>query len=165
LYAAAFGLYSSRNLLPSPEHDGDDEHTPWRDGPVLDVTVSVRSRGDRGARGRTSRIMDDPITEQALLAQARHVDQQRAAAVTELAEAAPEIGQANLSSGALDVFCELLTMAMAQRERAEDTGSAADPVRGLRLTVTPEQGKTTKIATTGGTLTLHNASVALEVSR
>jgi uncharacterized protein (TIGR02677 family) len=165
LYAAAFGLYSARNLLPSPDHDGDDEHTPWRDGPVLDVTVSVRSRGDRGARGRTSRIMDDPITEQALLAQARQVDRQRAAAVTELVEAAPEIGQANLSSGALDVFCELLTMAMAQRERAEDTGSAADPVRGLRLTVTPEQGKTTKIATTGGTLTLHNASVALEVGR
>lgn len=165
LYAAAFGLYSSRNLLPSPDHDGDDEHTPWRDGPVLDVTVSVRSRGDRGARGRTSRIMDDPITEQALLAQARQVDQQRAAAVTELVEAAPEIGEANLSSGALDVFCELLTMAMAQRERAEDTGSAADPVRGLRLTVTPEQGRTTRIATTGGTLTLHNASVALEVGR
>jgi hypothetical protein len=60
------------------------------------------------------------------------------------------------------VFCELLTMAMAQRERAEDVGSAADPVRGLKLTVTPEEGRTTRIKTAGGTLTLHNASVALE---
>jgi uncharacterized protein (TIGR02677 family) len=165
LYAAAFGLYSARNLLPSPEHDGDDEHTPWRDGPVVNVTVSVRSRGDRGARGRTSRIVDDPITEQALLAEARQVDQKRAAAVTELVEAAPTIEEPELSGGALDVFCELLTMAMAQRERAEDTGSAADPVRGLRLTVTPEEGRTTKIKTVGGTLTLHNASVALEAGR
>ncbi|GAA0604302.1 TIGR02677 family protein [Kutzneria viridogrisea] len=165
LYAAAFGLYSARNLLPAPEHDGDDEHTPWRDGPVLDVTVSVRSRGDRGARGRTSRIMDDPITEHALLNEARQVDQQRAEAVSELVGAAPKIEDAELSSGALDVFCELLTMAMAQRERAEDTGSAADPVRGLRLTVTPEQGRTTRIATAGGTLTLHNASVVLEAGQ
>jgi uncharacterized protein (TIGR02677 family) len=162
LYAAAFGLYSARNLLPSPEHDGDDEHTPWRDGPVLDVTVSVRSRGDRGARGRTSRIVDDPITEQALLADARAVDKKRSEAVTELVEAAPTIEDSRLSHGALDVFCELLTMAMAQRERAEDVGSAADPVRGLKLTVTPEEGRTTKIMTAGGTLTLHNASVALE---
>ncbi len=162
LYAAAFGLYSARNLLPSPEHDGDDEHTPWRDGPVLDVTVSVRSRGDRGARGRTSRIVDDPITEQALLADARAVDKKRSEAVTELVEAAPTIEESRLSHGALDVFCELLTMAMAQRERAEDTGSAADPVRGLKLTVTPEEGRTTTIKTAGGTLTLHNASIALE---
>ncbi|HEY0501451.1 MAG TPA: DUF2397 domain-containing protein [Kutzneria sp.] len=162
LYAAAFGLYSARNLLPSPEHDGDDEHTPWRDGPVLDVTVSVRSRGDRGARGRTSRIVDDPITEQALLADARAVDKKRSEAVTELAVAASTIEESRLSHGALDVFCELLTMAMAQRERAEDTGSAADPVRGLKLTVTPEEGRTTTIKTAGGTLTLHNASVALE---
>ncbi|QUQ68975.1 TIGR02677 family protein [Kutzneria sp. CA-103260] len=162
LYAAAFGLYSARNLLPSPEHDGDDEHTPWRDGPLLDVTVSVRSRGDRGARGRTSRIVDDPITEQALLADARAVDKKRSEAVTELVEAAPTIEESSLSHGALDVFCELLTMAMAQRERAEDVGSAADPVRGLKLTVTPEEGRTTTIKTAGGTLTLHNASVALE---
>src|SRR6202000_2657966 len=61
LYTATFGLFSARNLLPAPEHDGDDERTPWRDGPVLDVSVSVRSRGDRGARGRPARILDGPI--------------------------------------------------------------------------------------------------------
>src|ERR1044072_8401524 len=35
LAAAAFGLYSARNLAPAPEYDGDDERTPWADGPVL----------------------------------------------------------------------------------------------------------------------------------
>ncbi|MCP3801148.1 DUF2397 domain-containing protein [Allokutzneria sp. A3M-2-11 16] len=161
IYAAAFGLYSSRHLLPAPEHDGDDEHTPWRDGPVVDVTVSVRSRGDRGARGRASRILDDPFTQETLLAEARKADQRRAAAVFELAAAAPKLEETELSSDALGVFCELLTLAMAQRERDTDQGSAADPVRGLRLTVRPTEEGPTRIKTIGGVLTLHGARVAL----
>ncbi|WP_234996002.1 DUF2397 domain-containing protein [Streptoalloteichus hindustanus] len=161
LYAAAFGLHSARHLLPAPDHDGDDEHTPWRDGPVLDVSVSVRSRGDRGARGRTSRIVYDPMTEQALLAEAREVDARRAAAVAELTSAAPRLDTARLSSGALGVLCELLTLAMAQRERTDQPGTAADPVRGLRLTVVPEAGRTTRIRTAGGVLTLHDTAVEL----
>ncbi|GGM64375.1 TIGR02677 family protein [Longimycelium tulufanense] len=161
LYAAAFGLHSARHLMPAPDHDADDEHTPWRDGPVLDVSVSVRSRGDRGARGRTSRIVDDPMTEQALLAEAREVDAQRTAAVRELASAAPRLGEARLSSAALSVLCDLLTLAMAQRERADDTGSAADPVRGLRLRLRPEEGRTTRISTAGGVLTLHDTAIEL----
>ncbi|WNV82518.1 DUF2397 domain-containing protein [Umezawaea sp. Da 62-37] len=161
LYAAAFGLYSARHVLPAPEHDSDNERTPWRDGPVRDVTVSVRSRGDRGARGRTSRIMDDPITEQSLLAQAREADEQRAASVAELAAAAPRLGSTTLSGDALGVLCELLTLAMAQRESAADSGSAADPVRGLRVTVDHALGETTKITSKAGTLTLHDARLAL----
>jgi uncharacterized protein (TIGR02677 family) len=161
LYAAAFGLHSARHLLPAPEHDSDNERTPWRDGPVSDVTVSVRSRGDRGARGRTSRIMDDPITEQSLLAEAREADERRAASVAELAGAAPKLDEITLSGGALGVLCELLTLAMAQRESAADTGSAADPVRGLRVTVGPAEGRSTRITSTAGTLTLHNSTLAL----
>lgn len=161
LYAAAFGLYSARHLLPAPEHDGDDEHTPWRDGPVVEVNVSVRSRGDRGARGRASRILDDPMLQETLLAQAREADRQRAAAVAELSAAAPALAQSNLSPEALEVLCELLTMAMAQRERDTDTGSAADPVHGLRLTINHVPDQVTQIATSGGVLTLHHASVQL----
>ncbi|WP_306463148.1 DUF2397 domain-containing protein [Solihabitans fulvus] len=162
LYAATFGLYSARHLLPAPEHDGDDERTPWRDGPMRDVTVSVRSRGDRGARGRTSRIMDDPMTEQSLLAEAREVDERRAAAINELSGAASSLAETTLSQDALGVLCELLTMAMAQRERADDTGSAADPVRGLRVTVRHAAGSATRITTSGGTLTLHDSTLALD---
>jgi uncharacterized protein (TIGR02677 family) len=161
VYAAAFGLFSARNLLPAPEHDGDDERTPWRDGPVLDVSVSVRSRGDRGARGRPSRILDDPIGREALLAEARRADERRRAAAAELARAANDLEHATLSAGALDVLCELLTLAMAQREHTSDVGEAADPVRGLRLTVTPEAGRTTRIRTASGTLTLSNTALAV----
>lgn len=161
VYAAAFGLFSARNLLPAPEHDGDDERTPWRDGPVLDVTVSVRSRGDRGARGRTARILDDPIGRETLLAQARQADARRLAAAAELVAAADDLEGAELSGDALSALCELLTLAMAQREHTGDEGRAADPVRGLSLTVTPAAGRTTRIRSAGGTLTLANTALSL----
>jgi len=161
MYAAAFGLYSARHLLPAPEHDSDDERTPWSDGPVCDVTVSVRSRSDRGARGRTSRIMDDPITEQSLLAEARQADERRAADVAELAAAAPNLGQTTLSAGALGVLCELLTLAMAQRESTRDAGSAEDQVRGLTVRVEYAEGVTTQVRSAGGTLTLRDSTLVL----
>ncbi|APU17069.1 DUF2397 domain-containing protein [Actinoalloteichus fjordicus] len=161
LYAAAFGLYSARNLLPPPEHDGDDEHTAWRDGPVIDVSVSVRSRADRGARGRTSRVVFDPITEQTLLAQARQDARAHQAAVDELAAAAPNLADATLSPQALRVVCDLLTLAMASRDSRQDASSVADPVHGLRLTVTPQPGRHTTLTGTSGRLTLHDTIVTL----
>lgn len=160
IYAAAFGLHSARNLLPAPEHDGDDEHTPWRDGPACDVLVSVRTRGDRGARGRTSRIVEDPMTEQTLLADARRADGRRMAAAAELTEAG-DLGEVTLSPAALGALCELLTLAMAQREGADDGGEATDPVRGLHLSITPEPGRDTTIRTEGGTLTVRGSSVQI----
>jgi uncharacterized protein (TIGR02677 family) len=162
MYAAAFGLYSSRHVLPAPEHDSDDERTPWSEGPVCDVTVSVRSRSDRGARGRTSRIMDDPITEQSLLAEARHADERRAADVAELAAAAPELDKVTLSPGALGVLCELLTMAMAQRESTKDAGSAEDQIRGLTVRIEYAEGETTQVRSTGGTLTLRDSRLVVQ---
>ncbi|RKT52718.1 DUF2397 domain-containing protein [Saccharothrix australiensis] len=162
LYAAAFGLYSARHLSPAPEHDSDNERTPWRDGPVHDVTVSVRSRADRGARGRTSKILDDPMTEQSLLAEAREADERRAASVAELAAAAPDLAAATLSGEALGVLCELLTLAMAQRDTAADPGSATDPVRGLRVTVSHAEGRSTRIRSHAGTLTLHDSALVLD---
>ncbi|MEV0681083.1 DUF2397 domain-containing protein [Actinosynnema sp. NPDC050436] len=162
LYAAAFGLYPARHLSPAPEHDTDNERTPWRDGPVHEVSVSVRSRGDRGARGRTSRILDDPMTEQSLLAEARDADERRAASVAELAAAAPSLATTELSGEALGVLCELLTLAMAQRDTAADPGSATDPVRGLRVTVAHEAGTSTRIRSRAGTLTLHDSTLVLD---
>ncbi|MEU5693758.1 DUF2397 domain-containing protein [Actinosynnema sp. NPDC020468] len=162
LYAAAFGLHPSRHLSPAPEHDSDNERTPWRDGPVVDVQVSVRGRGDRGARARTSRILDDPMTEQSLLAQAREADERRAASVAELAAAAPNLDTTTLSGEALGVLCELLTLAMAQRDGTRDPGSATDPVRGLRVTVEHSAGRHTRITSAAGTLTLHDSTLVLD---
>ncbi|GAA0213954.1 TIGR02677 family protein [Saccharothrix mutabilis subsp. mutabilis] len=162
LYAAAFGLHSARHLSPAPEHDSDNERTPWRDGPVVDVTVSVRSRADRAGRGKTSRILDDPMTEQSLLAEAREADERRAASVAELSAAAPRLATTTLSGEALGVLCELLTLAMAQRDTASDSGSATDPVRGLRVTVAHAPGQSAVVRAHGGTLTLHDSTLVLD---
>ncbi|MHA6798945.1 TIGR02677 family protein [Bounagaea algeriensis] len=162
LASAAFGLHSARHLLPAPDYDSDNESVPWRDGPVLDVTVSVRGRGDRGARGRTSRVLDDPMTEHTLLAEAREADQRRGAAAAELAAAGQELPAHTLSSEALSMLCELLTLAMAQRETPEETGTAVDPVHRLRVVVRPRPGQHTHVRSGAGTLTL--ADTELDVA-
>lgn len=159
LAAAAFGLYSARNLLPAPEYDGDDERTPWADGPVLDVTVSVRGRGDRGARGRAARIIDDPLGREQLLAEARDTDTRHADALAELAASSSRLDEVTLSPGALGTLCGLLTDAMAQRERTTDSGESGDPVGGLRLTIRPETGRTQTIHTARGVLRLQDTTV------
>lgn len=158
LAAAAFGLYSARNLLPAPEHDGDDEHTRWADGPVVDVAVTVRGRGDR-TRGRPSRIFDDPLGREQLLAEARHADARHATAVAELVAASGQLDQVTLSADALGTLCGLLTDAMAQRERATDAGEAVDPVGGLTLRLRPEDGGSATIHTSSGVLELRNTAV------
>jgi uncharacterized protein (TIGR02677 family) len=158
LAAAAFGLYSARNLAPAPEYDSDDERTPWADGPVLDITVSVRGRGDRGARGRTSRILDDPLGREQLLAEARDADARHADTIAELASARGRLDRVTLSPAALGTLCGLLTDAMAQRERATDSGESGDPVGGLTLTIRPAAGTQT-IRTERGVLELIDAAV------
>jgi uncharacterized protein (TIGR02677 family) len=164
LAAAAFGWHSARNLSPAPEHDGDDERTPWSDGPVLEVPVNVRGRGDRAARGRPARILDDPLGRERLLADARQADAKRAAAVAELVAASGKLGEVTLSADALGTLCGLLTDAMAQRERATDDGEATDPIGGLRLAVRHEPGATAAIRTSGGVLHLRDTAVEV-VSR
>ena len=52
-------------------------------------------------------------------------------------------------------------MAMAARENPSDTGEAADPVRGLRLTVSPAAGHTTRVRSSAGTLTLADTALLL----
>ncbi|MGW1678912.1 TIGR02677 family protein [Saccharopolyspora sp. NPDC002376] len=161
LYSSAFGLHSARHLQPAPDYDTDNDKVSWRDGPVLDVTVSVRSRGDRGARGRTSRVLDDPMTEETLLAQAREADQKRSAAVAELASAGTRLAEQQLSSDALGVLCELLTLAMAQREGSDEQGTALDPVHRLRVTVRPVEGQHTEITSASGVLVLRDTVLEL----
>src|SRR5690606_36336449 len=81
----------------------------------------------RSGRGKTSRVLDDPMTEVALRDRAREADRRRSAAFAELAAAASRLPQTRLSADALEVFCELLTLAMAAREQQTGTGSAFDP--------------------------------------
>ncbi|MDR7300833.1 DUF2397 domain-containing protein [Haloactinomyces albus] len=161
LYAATFGLHSARHLQPAPDYDSDNHEVAWRDGPVLDVPVNVRSRGDRGARGRASRVLHDPMTEEALLSEARAEKRRRRAAAAELTAAAAHPTEIRLSTDALGVLCELLTKAQAQREHPDDTGWARDPVHRLQVTIRHTEGHETRIGSSSGTLTLRNTALEL----
>lgn len=156
LYAATFGVHSARHLLPAPNYDSDNHEVAWEDGPVLDVPVNVRSRGDRGARGRAARVRHDPMAEETLLAEARQEKRRRRAAAAELTAAAAHLTETRLSADALGILCELLTMAMTQRERQDDTGWARDPVHQLRVTVWHAEGHDTRVGSSSGTLTLQD---------
>jgi hypothetical protein len=123
----------------------------------------VRSRGER-TRGRTSRILDNPLGREQLLAEARNADARHAAAVAELAAAGGRLDRVTLSPDALGTLCGLLTDAMAQRERPTDDGEAVDPVGGLTLRLRPTQERTAVIHTAGGRLELMNTAVEFSTS-
>ncbi len=161
LYAAAFGLHSARHLLPAPDYDSDNHDVAWSDGPVLDVPVSVRSRGDRGARGRASRVLHDPMTEETLLTEARADERRRFSAISELAGVEDRLDGTRLSPDALGVLCELLSVAMAGREHSDDSGSAVEPARHLHVSVRPDTGRDTVIRSASGTLTLRDTALAV----
>ena len=61
----------------------------------------------------------------------------------------------------LGVLCELLTLAMAQREGPDEQGTALDPVHRLRVTVRPAEGQHTEIASAAGVLTLRDTVLEL----
>jgi len=73
LYAATFGAYPSRHLLFGPEEPdpGVGPMTSWWDSDPVHVPVSLRERGDRAMRGRTSRVPDPTADRLRLTAEAR----------------------------------------------------------------------------------------------
>src|SRR5439155_1476134 len=66
LYDAAFGCYPARHLLIGPEEPdmSAGPATSWWDAAPVDVPVSLRERGDRTARGRSSRVPDPGVDAQ-----------------------------------------------------------------------------------------------------
>ncbi|MFC7330667.1 DUF2397 domain-containing protein [Marinactinospora rubrisoli] len=164
LYAGAFGLYSARHLGLAAAGDGTPAATSWRDGDRVDVEVSVRGRSDRAPGGRVPRVSDDPLGRAALLAEAAQREERRAAAVAELAAAAGALAAARLSGDALDVLCELLTLAGDAREAPDRQGSASDPVSGLTLVLDHRPGHTARIGSVFGHLELRDTEIRLRVT-
>jgi uncharacterized protein (TIGR02677 family) len=164
LYAAAFGLFPARHLGLAADDDPLLPDVPWHAGPRVGVEVNVRTRGDRAPAGQVPRVTDDPLGRAALLAEEDRRRRRRAAAVAELAAAAPDLGAARLSGDALDLFCELLTLAGADRDGPADPGTAADAVTGLTLRLRPRPGGgAARVGSVFGVLELHGMEVGLEV--
>ncbi|MDT0300973.1 DUF2397 domain-containing protein [Streptomonospora wellingtoniae] len=164
LYAAAFGLFSARHLALAADDDSPDPTRTWPQGRRIDVEVNVRSRSERAPGGPAPRISDDPLGRAALLEEEERRRGRRSAAVGELAAARGDLAGARLSSDALEVLCELLTLAGADRDGTADQGSASDAATGLTVVLEPRpQGRVARIGSELGALELHGVDVRLSV--
>src|SRR6202453_147045 len=121
LYAAAFGVYPARHLLFGAEEPDPriGPTTSWWDADPVQVPLSLRERGDRAVRGRTSRVPDPTADRLRLTAEAQREADQRRAAAGELAMAGTLDG-ASISPAARDLLLELVSDLLA-RHRAEVT--------------------------------------------
>ncbi|WP_461000649.1 DUF2397 domain-containing protein [Streptomonospora sediminis] len=164
LYAAAFGLFPARHLGLAADDDAPDPARTWPQGRRIDVEVNVRSRGERLPGGQAPRISDDPLGRAALLEEEERRRHRRNAAVGELSAASGNLAGARLSSDALEMLCELLTLAGATRDGPAEQGSASDAVTGLTVVLEPRpQGAVARIGSRLGTMELHGADVRLSV--
>jgi uncharacterized protein (TIGR02677 family) len=147
LYAAAFGIYPSRHLLFGAEEPDPriGPTTSWWDSDPVQVPLSLRERGDRAIRGRTSRVPDPTADRRRLIAEAQQEAEQRRSAAAELAMAGALDG-ATISPAARDLLFDLVADLLA-RHRAEVT----DHDVGLRLRAVP--GRTTVVHSPDGTTT------------
>jgi len=147
LYAATFGAYPSRHLLFGPEEPDPriGPMTSWWDSDPVHVPVSLRERGDRAMRGRTSRVPDPTADRLRLTAEARQEAEQRQAAAAELALTGSLHG-ATISPAARNLLLDLVAELLA-RHRDEtvdhDVGLRLRAVPGLDTVVTSSDGTTT----------------------
>ena len=155
LYAAAFGVYPARHLLFGAEEPDPriGPTTSWRDSDPVQVPLSLRERGDRAIRGRTSRVPDPTADRRRLIAEAQHEAEQRRAAAAELAMAGALDG-ATISPAARDLLFDLVADLLA-RHRAEVT----DHDVGLRLRAVP--GRATVVHSPDGTTTFADLGLSI----
>jgi uncharacterized protein (TIGR02677 family) len=155
LYAAAFGAYPARHLLFGPE-EPDPRIGPmtswWNSDPVC-VPVSLRERGDRVMRGRSSRVPDPTADRLRLTAEAQHEAEERQAAAAELALTG-SLHRATISPAARNLLLDLVAELLA-RHREEIT----DHDVGLRLRAIP--GADTVVTSSDGTTTFIGLSLAV----
>ncbi|HZC51242.1 MAG TPA: TIGR02677 family protein [Mycobacterium sp.] len=156
LFAATMGAYPSRHLSFGPE-EPDPRAGPttswWRDDPVQ-VPVSLRERGDRAIRGRTSRVPDPTADRRRLIAEARREAEQRRAAASELA-ATGTLHGSTISPAARDLLLDLLADLLARGD-----AEAVDHDLGLRLSAQPDAD--TVISSSDGATTVHGLRLAVD---
>lgn len=159
IYDAAFGAYPSRHLVGgASEDDGRaGPATSWLDADPVDVPLSLRERGDRNARGRTSKVPDTAMAAAAVAAEAEkeHAANRAAAAVL---IAAGDLHDAHVTPSARDLLLDRLAHLLAVHQSIEEPVSVTETDLGLMLTATPA-ATATVIHSTDGDLTVHDLAL------
>lgn len=171
LWAAAGGLYSSRHLGFLADDDGDPvpPTESWWLTPVAEVPVGLRIHGDRKAGGRTGARADYSAAKRARLAERERVQQQRAAALRELADHPGHLADVHVSDAGRAALLDLYAQALSRfgRPLTDDAVAVADtPVDDasrLRISVRAAVGETVRVTSPQGRLTLADLAVELRV--
>jgi hypothetical protein len=100
------------------------------------VPVSLRERGDRAARGRTSRVPDPTADRLRLTAEAEQEAEQRQAAAAELTLAGA-LHRATISPAARDPLLDLVAVLLAQQSQEDEAAEIVDHDAGPRLRAWP----------------------------
>jgi Protein of unknown function (DUF2397) len=121
--------------------------TSWWQAEPVPVPLSLRERGDRAARGRTSRVPDPTADRLRLTAEAEREAEQRQAAAAELALAGTLHGT-TISPAARDLLLDLVAALLAQQGEEivdHDAGLRLRAVDGPDTVVNSPDGTTTFI--------------------
>ncbi|MET8192003.1 DUF2397 domain-containing protein [Streptomyces sp. NPDC005246] len=161
-FSAAFGAYPARHVSFGPDEAGprDTASTSWWDAGPVDVPVSLRERGDRTARGRTSRVPDPGMDIVRLQEQAAQELAARRMAGAELA-ATGVLGGAHLTPAARDLLLELVSMALAKELSPSGAVRAYDVDLNVAVDVAKSDTDTVIRSDDGDTIFL---SLALKAS-
>lgn len=156
LYAATFGTHSARHLLLGPDEPVavDGPSTSWWDATAVDVPMSLRDRGDRSARGRSSSVPDPGLDAAALLSAAEAEAARRHAAAAELL-AAGALHDAHVSPAARDLLMERTADLLAVHQELDGPVSSTDSDLGLTVHAAPEPGAVTVVHADDGSVTVH----------
>ncbi|MGW5751637.1 TIGR02677 family protein [Nocardia rhamnosiphila] len=158
LFAAAFGTWPARHLGLGPE-EPDPQFTPttsWTVSDPIDVPVSLRERGNRIAKGRTSRVPDTTADRKVVGAAARAEAQRLHEAAAELA-ACGALDRARLSPAARDVLLDQLGRLLA----TEHDGRAVIVDDDLGLIFEAAAGGRTRIDSHDGILTVEDYALSV----
>lgn len=155
IYAAAFRNYPARHLLLGPDEIDPriGPATSWWSSDPVDVPVSLRERGDRTIRGRSSRVPDPQGDRLRLAAAARREAETRRAVAAELL-AARHLHGARVSPAARDLLLDRLADLLA---RHQDESTDTD----LGLVLSAAGGASTTITSDDGTLTVDGLTLAV----
>lgn len=157
LYAATFGAYPARHLFFGPEEVGfrDGVNTSWWDAAPIDVPLSLRDRGDRAARGRTSAVPDPGRDHDRLVREAEAEARARRVAADELV-AAGTLDGARISPAARDLLLAMLGSLLARNQEQPDSAVEIDSDLAVELHADALIGAATTVHSDDGALVVHD---------
>lgn len=164
IFDAVFGMYPARHVSSGPEEgDTGSAGTSWWVSDPVDVPVSLRERGDRTARGRSSPVPDPGLEAVRLQMDADQEAADRAAASGELTSAG-DLDGARLSPAARDILLELLASALAVGAMPDLDGDVivtTDPDLGVDLHVRATPGASTQTVSPDGVLRIDDVALSV----